>query len=81
MCNEQSLDHNICQGLARQVPTHKVSDLLISFAIQRKIVEEKDIEISWKLNIRLLTRPTKLSADPITSNELGRRSCGLPGVD
>ena len=29
----------------------------------------------------LLTLPTKLSAEPITSNELGRAPCGLDGVD
>lgn len=28
-----------------------------------------------------LTLPTKLSAEPITSNELGRRSAGLPGKE
>lgn len=33
-------------------------------------------------NAKDITRPTRLSAEPITSNEGGRPcSCGLPGVD
>lgn len=34
-----------------------------------------------RFNDKYLTLPTRLSADPITSNEFIRRSSGLPGVE
>lgn len=65
MCSARSRRRNTCQDLARREP------------------KSEKVSINSKTFgcFTLLTLPTKLSAEPITSNELGRAPCGLDGVD
>lgn len=75
MCIEWNLDHSICPSLVRPAPNEWMKGWRVFIGVT--VVSPLPLQ-----QINILTRPTRLSADPMTSNEFGRFcSCGLPGVE